>query len=352
MSRKQEGTQLKSWLYKSSGLLVSVFFVYLAVRGVDLSESVRALGDVQPGWLAVAVLVYLSNFPFRTLRWRGILRNQKALSFKETMVPVLVGHMANNVLPARAGEVYRAHFLGRRAQMSRSGAMGSIVVERTFDGLMLVVMILLVLLLLPQIHFFGGPVLVVGLIFLALAAGILFYGLAADSTGRAIDRGLKLLPPALREFVGRRLGFFLRGIRGISTVGGCLEVGAYTVLIWGLEATAFALVVVSFGEMLPLNGFLLLYVTTTLGTTLPSGPGYVGPFQYAFVLALGFFAISEETALAMSVVAQVALLGSITVIGLALLWREHLRKGGLQDREEETEGETESKGRAKGEKVG
>jgi uncharacterized membrane protein YbhN (UPF0104 family) len=78
---------------------------------------------------------------------------------------------------------------------------------------------------------------------------------------------------------------------------------------------------------LPLNGFLLVFVLSVLGATLPAGPGYVGPYQYAFVLGLGFFAISRETALAVSVAAQFALFGSVTVIGLVLLWREHLPFG-------------------------
>lgn len=304
------------------------------------------MGTVQPGWLVAAALVYLTAFPLRALRWRRILWNQKALSLKEILVPVLVGYMANNLLPARAGEVYRAHFLGSRAQMSRSGAMGSIVVERTFDGLMLVAMILLIFFLFPQIHFLGGSVLIIAAFFVTLAVGILFYGLTAHRAQPAIDKGLKLLPSTLQKFIGQRLDFFLHGIRGVSTLGGGLTVSTYTVLIWLMEATAIALVVISFGEMLPLSGFLLLYVTTTLGTTLPSGPGYIGPYQYAFVLALGFFAISQETALAISVAAQVALLGSVTVIGLALLWREQLRKRRLPN-QEESQSTNESKVKGK-----
>src|SRR5215212_1312222 len=110
----------------------------------------RVLGTVQLEWLSVAVLVYLCAYPFRALRWRGILRKQKAISFEGVLVPTFIGYMVNNILPARAGEIYRAHLLGRRAQMSRSGAVGSIVVERTFDGLMLVGTILLVFFLYPE----------------------------------------------------------------------------------------------------------------------------------------------------------------------------------------------------------
>ncbi len=315
-------------MYRFAGIFVSVFFVYLAVRQVDFSESLRSLGSVRPGWLVAATLVYLSSFPIRALRWRLILRVQKVLPLRELMAAVFVGYMANNVLPARAGEVYRAHFLGRRGGISRSGVAASIVVERTFDGLMLVCVILFVFVVFPQEEYLGGTALVTGLIFLSLAAGILLYSLKVHPAHRAIERGLELLPRDLREFLVGRLGTFLQGIRGISTVRELSEAGAYTVVVWVLDGCAIALVVASFGVILPPVGFVLVFALVALSTTLPSGPGFVGPFQYAFVLSLGSFAVSRETALAVSVVAQLSLLGSVTVIGLALLWREQLRASG------------------------
>ena len=273
------------------------------------------------------MLVYLSNFPFRALRWRRILREQKDFSLKGIMVPVMVGHMANNVLPARLGELYRAHFLGRRAEMSRSGAVGSIVVERTLDVMMLIITTALVFLLFPQTRFLGGPIVGIALIFLALAAGILFCVLAAERTNEMTYRVLGLLPKKIEGFFNSRLESFLRGIRGLTTIRGYLEAGGYTVVIWFLEAAAIALSIISFGVLLPLGGYFLVYALVVLGTTLPSAPGYVGPYQYAFVLALGVFSVSEGEALAISVVAHISLLGSITVIGLALLWREQLKSG-------------------------
>jgi uncharacterized membrane protein YbhN (UPF0104 family) len=98
--------------------------------------------------------------------------------------------------------------------------------------------------------------------------------------------------------------------------------------VWALDASAVALVVASFGVALPPIGYVLVFALVALSTTLPSGPGFVGPFQYAFVLSLGSFAVSRETALAISVVAQLSLLGSVSLIGLAILWREQLRAWG------------------------
>ncbi len=333
---------MKPWLYRFAGILVSVVFIYLAVRRVDIAESVRVLGGVEPWILLAATLVYLCGLPIRALRWRLILRTQKALSLKEILVPLTVGHMANNVLPARTGELYRAHFLGRRVRMSRSGIFGSIVVERTFDGLMMVCVMLLLLVLFPKDHFLGVVTLFTALFFIGLAVGIFAYGRKSELVHRVVEAGLGLVPRGPREFVGVRLDAFLKGMRSFARPGWYARVTWYTVLIWLIEATSIAIVVVSFGILLPLSGYLLVFALAALGTTIPSGPGYVGPYQYAFVLALGHFSVSRETALAVSVAAQLALLGSVTLIGLALLFRENLHstpaKGSASERARERAG--------------
>jgi glycosyltransferase 2 family protein len=316
---------VKTRWYGLAGILISVVFIYLAIRGVDFLELFRVLRTTQFGWLSAAVLIYLSAFVVRGLRWRRILLYQKALSLGGVIIPVLVGQMANNILPARTGELYRAHFLGRRARMSWSGAMGSIVVERNLDGLMLVATILLVFFLFPQTQFLGDAAIATSLVFLVLAASIVSYSFATHRTRRVTDKLLELLPRKLRGFIDRRLEDFLQGLRGLSTAGGYLEATAYTVLIWLLEAGAIALVLRSLQVPVLLSGFVIVYDLTALATILPSGPGYIGSYQYAFVLSLGASAIPQETALAVSLTAQIALFGSVTAIGLALLWREHLK---------------------------
>jgi uncharacterized protein (TIRG00374 family) len=326
---------LKSLAYKLVGILVSVVFVYLAVRQVEIREAFRVLGNAQVVPLAAAVFAYLSAFPVRALRWRLILRDQKELSLREVLVPVFVGYMANNLLPARTGEVYRAHFIGRRAGISMSGAAASIVVERTLDGIMLVLTILLVVGLFPDSQFLGIAALVTALVFLILSAIILFHSLGADRTGRLTDLGVVLLPTVLQRRLREHLETFLRGIRGISTVKGFLIASIYSVVVWLLEALAIACVLAAFEISVPLSGFVLVYALVALSTTLPAGPGYVGPYQYAFILSLGVFAISNETALAVSLAAQFSLFGSVTFIGIFLLLREQFLNRGLEDSEGE-----------------
>ncbi len=329
---------LRPGLYRFVSILASIsisaLFIYLAVRQVDLSESAQALRSLDPVPLVLAALVFLSSYPVRALRWRRVLWEQKKLTLRQTLVPVFVGYMANNLLPARAGELYRAHFLGRYARTSRSGAAASIVVERTFDGLMLVLFILLTSLLFPVGQLVGTAALFVGAGFLVLAAGILAYVLFSNRTHWILDWALGLLPARFEKSVGERVRLFLHGIRGISTLRGVLTMVAYTAVIWGLEVGAYALVVFAFGVALPASGYLLLYTLTTLSTMLPSGPASIGPYQYAFVLALGVFSVSRGTALAVSVGAQFAFIGLVTVIGLSLLWREQVRGYKIPEQED------------------
>src|SRR5215217_136423 len=217
---------LKSLSYKLFSLLLGVLFVYLAVRQVNLSEALRVLGSLDLWWLLAGTLIYLLLAPsVRTLRWRRILRNQKALSFGETLTAFLVGQMAVYVLPARTGELYRAHFLGQRAKMSRSGVVGSIIVERTLDGMILLAMMSLLFLLFPQSQFLGITALVTALVFLILAAFIVFYSFAASGTHRVIDKALGFLPQNIGQSIDLRLKPFLKGIRAITSTKTLLVLG-------------------------------------------------------------------------------------------------------------------------------
>jgi uncharacterized protein (TIRG00374 family) len=190
---------------------------------------------------------------------------------------------------------------------------------------------LLLIFLFPHTQVLGGAALATALVFLALAVGILFYCFAPDRTQRRIDEILGLLPQKLRQFINARLEFFLQGIRGISTTRDLLVVTFYTICAWVLEACAVALVLNSFRISLTFSGFMLVYALSVIATVLPSGPGYVGPYQYAFVLSLGASGISQETALAVSLAVQLALFGSVTVVGLVLLGRDHLRAQRIPD---------------------
>ena len=87
-------------------------------------------------------------------------------------------------------------------------------------------------------------------------------------------------------------------------------------LILGTDYAAIAVLLHAFNLSLPLAAPLLLWVCLAAGSALPSAPGYVGVYQAASVWALGVFAVSPATAVALVTVLQLStLLVAIAMAG-------------------------------------
>ena len=130
------------------GLVISIFFVYLALRNLHLADVWQAMKTAKYWWLVPGVAVYFLGVWVRTWRWHYLLRPLKKIPTR-TMFPIVcIGYMGNNIYPARAGEVLRAVILKQREGVSVSASLATIIVERIFDG---VVMLGFVFFSLPQL---------------------------------------------------------------------------------------------------------------------------------------------------------------------------------------------------------
>src|SRR5690242_1391340 len=123
--------KLKFWL----GLIVSLVFLYLAFQGQDFGKIGQALGEANYWWLLPALGAYFLGVYVRAIRWHYLLGPLKKVSVKRLFPVVVIGYMANDVLPVRMGEVVRAYVLGKRENVSKTGTLATIVVERIMDGI-------------------------------------------------------------------------------------------------------------------------------------------------------------------------------------------------------------------------
>ena len=126
------------------GILVSAVFVGLFVRSTDFAEVKRAFEEANYWWVIASLPVYFLGLWLRTIRWQYLLRPVKRVTALRLYPVVIVGLMANNLMPARTGEIVRAYVLGVRERVSKSSALGTIAVDRLFDGLTLVPMMFIV----------------------------------------------------------------------------------------------------------------------------------------------------------------------------------------------------------------
>jgi glycosyltransferase 2 family protein len=330
---------MKNWRFWA-GLLISAVFLYFSLRGLQLAKFWLALHNANYWWLVPGVIVYFVAVWVRAWRWHYMLRPLKSIPVL-TMFPITaIGYLGNNIFPGRAGEVLRAAVLRDREGVPISASLATIVVERIFDG---VVMLAFVFLNLPELAKLTGNSLdVAGLGIsipqMALAGSFLFIGallvfiLAAmfpKITEKAVDRiFLPLLPRRFREQARSITMHFLSGLEFLRSPYEALMILFTTVIIWLLETGKYWFVMHSFQDI-SVSFFTLMLMNgiVNLATTIPSAPGYVGTFDAPGIAVLVAYGVDQAVATSYTLVLHVALWFPITLLGAYYYLRQPLRWG-------------------------
>ncbi len=318
------------------GLLISIAFLYLALRGLKLGDFWQAVKTANYWWILPGVAVYFVGVWARAWRWHYLLGPIKKIPTR-TMFPVTcIGYMGNNIYPARAGEVLRAVILKRREGVSVSASLATIIVERIFDG---VVMLGFVFVNLPELarlaaadSGFVGDLQTLSLWGAGIfAAALLVFLLAAmfpQTTARFgqwfIDR---LLPKPLREKTSAIMHKFLDGLASLRSPFNVLMVFMTSVVIWLLETVKYWFVLHAFGLEGQVGFFALMLMNgvVNLATTIPSAPAYAGTFDAPGIAVLMAYGVPQPVAAGYTLVLHVALWLPITALGAYYLAREGVK---------------------------
>jgi glycosyltransferase 2 family protein len=313
------------------GLAFSVIFLYLALRGLDWHALGNTLLGVQMGPLTLSAGMIAIGILVRGWRWRLIAGRgvQEGLSFARA---TNLGILGNQLLPARLGEVVRIVALQRILKTGLSESVGSALIDRIFDTLVLfasawVVSTVMVREFLPQSWLLGlGAALALLGMGLLVACNHRFHAWLTAWSERYLHRW-SLRPDS-----------FLRVLYGIVGRLTCWRAGssvvALALLVWLADYLAVLAALWSIGLVLSWEAPLLLWVMLAAGSTLPSTPGYVGVYQLAAVLALAAYDIPAHLAIAVAIILQaMTLLVSLVGAGgeLRLLWSRAVRDPDDQD---------------------
>ncbi|MBN1641975.1 MAG: flippase-like domain-containing protein [Anaerolineae bacterium] len=276
------------------GLAISALFLFLAVRDVDLATAWGYVRTAEWRYLVAGWFCLLLSYVLRIWRWRAIVQAIGPVPFSTLGQVYMVGFMANNVLPARIGEVVRAYLLGQASQVSAASALGTIAVERVFD----VIVALLFLILGTTL---GSPADIRGSVWVGgvLVAGLVAFLVALALWGEQLsDRGASVVARFRPEW-GRRVGSlgrsFVLGLRAVGTPGRAARTMFWSLGVWGLFVAYAALVMRAYGLRTTLFGALFLLGMGGLGVSIPSAPGNVGTLEGAYVLALQLLSVGDPS---------------------------------------------------------
>jgi glycosyltransferase 2 family protein len=307
------------------GIVISALLLYLTFRSVEMASVASALRQADLTFLIPALALYFMGVFVRTVRWFLLMRPVQRIGLGRLFVVVVVGYAANNLLPFRAGEAVRAFMLWKRERIPPGTTIGTIVVERIFDGLALTGFLVLVGILLPLDSWLARVAWAAGIAF--VVAVIVVFAITA-----APARFLRISRAVLRPFPGRvrDLGFklsstFIGGLGVLRSARSTLLVGALSLVAWTLEAGMYFALMFSFPFSAGFLAAILGTAAANLGTMIPSAPGYIGTFDLLLSSALiGTFAIEASIATSYTLLVHAALIVPVSILGLVFLWREGL----------------------------
>ena len=323
---------MKRW-YFWAGLIISAVFLFLALRGLSLDKVWESIASANLVWLLPGILVYFLAVVARAWRWQYLLGPVAVIEMASMFKVVTIGYMGNNIYPARAGELLSALLLRRNHQVPFSVSLATILVERIFDGVVMLGFLFINLYLLSrsavQIGFmaalqtlaFWGSV-----VFFGLLAGFLAVAFAPQKAGVFLQRIINaILPKKWRSGAERFMQRFISGLGALHTPKDVMIVFGMSIGIWLLEAWFYWYVMRAFPFNVSFFTLMLLLGVVNLATTLPSAPGYVGTFDAMSIAFLTAVGINPTLSAGYTVVLHAALWLPITLVGLFFFAREGLK---------------------------
>ncbi len=300
---------------------------------MDLRELGRELARTNWAWALVTVALGLGGLYVRAFRWRWLFPPAPARP-PGIVAATMIGYMANNVLPLRAGELVRIYTAARRLRQSEgldaaqafALVTGTLVIERVLDSLAIVLILAVLVLLIPVpagVEWGAGVLFAIDVVGIAALVTVA----RAPQLGRRLVAALTRRWPTLQRHGLTVFDTGLRALDGIRTPAHAVRIAALTGVVWVMGAGAAWAMVRAVHLDLPFLAGWAIMAFVGLGISVPSAPGYVGVWHWAAALALGIFGAPPSVAVAYALLYHAASLVPVTVVGWLYLLHEHVSLG-------------------------
>jgi uncharacterized protein (TIRG00374 family) len=291
------GSRTKNVIYWAASLALAGVLLYYSLRGIEWRQVIMTVKSARLLFVLLALALMTTALFLRSYRWRVILLAEGNVSIPLAFWATSAGYLANNVLPARAGEVVRSLMVSSRSGLNKAFVLTTALSERVVDAIAVITISSVVLLTMKHrpgwLASAARPFALLGLcgvlgIILVPAFEVFWFKLL----------GLLPLQPKLRARVEGALRSGLQGIRSFHNLNRLARFVLFTAVIWALDAVTTIVLARSISLQITLPMAFLLTAGLALGSALPSTPGYVGIYQFVAVSILTPFGLSRTAAIA------------------------------------------------------
>jgi uncharacterized protein (TIRG00374 family) len=314
--RRSKGSRL---LLNGATLLITGLFLYFALSNIDLSLAWHALRTSDYWWLGAALGAFALGNVARAVRWRSLFAHGRKPSPAVVGDAMLIGYLYNNIMPARAGEAARVIVLTQRSDTPPVEIVGTVVLERLYDVLAILVVFFAAEPWLPHVSWFGAAAVAAIVLAGLIAAAAIVLAVYGDRPLRFVLKPLGRFSLFSGERLDRTVDELVHGLSGLRHPWLALEAFVWTIAAWMLTALCAYLVTLSFHLHLPFACGVLVAVAIGLGMILPSPPAAVGVFEGAALIALEAYGVGHSQALPYAVVLHLVNFIPFVLVGATLL---------------------------------
>jgi uncharacterized protein (TIRG00374 family) len=302
------------------GSAATAFFLWLFLQIAHLGDAWKEIKSL-PGWAVAGGLGFvLANVGFIALRWRYLFSAARYQTQARRLLPIFcVGAGANNVLPARGGDLLRIESVRQYYRIPPFVTAGTLFAERLLDGIVLSVWILMGAIWIGK----SGTLLLVGI---ALSAGctlgIVLVALAARKPERVeelIWRATKRLPDRWHTRVGRWTANFVEGLGAFRSRRSLVRVLWTSVAIWLCNFGMYVIIGEAFGINLSAGGYFLLEGVGNLALGVPATAAGLGSFDYLTLITAQELSVSDDLGPAYVLTVHALVVIPVTILGVIFL---------------------------------
>jgi uncharacterized protein (TIRG00374 family) len=297
------------------GLSISAiaFWNSVSLFGFSPEDFLRLLqGKAQSIFLAV-LLVFVGHL-LRAKRSSTLLSTIHPCPFFSSFSALMIGNLYNTIFPFRAGELVRAHELGKMAGLSRIAVFCSIVLERLFD---IAVLLLVALFLATNLDGFGFTILSLAVALIVGVSIFAFVVYPSRTRSEFVQSLSNLFNTNIREKI--RLVFwsfdYSFGIFRTSKVR--ISYFLDTILMWFFYLGSIWILARSFVPSFTLAQSIKTSVLSYFAVLIPSGPGSFGTFHLVLSEGVAIHGFSNEALIPFSLLVWAVQFLPPAVLGLA-----------------------------------
>jgi uncharacterized protein (TIRG00374 family) len=306
----------KERVIMSAGFALSAVLVYYFLRRLDLSQLGSTLVSVNLWILSICLLTKGAVLSLGALRSKVFLKPLRSYSFAECFTPWLGGYVTNNIFPLRLGELVRIDLLARAGGISRGSIVAVAALERLLDLASFLILLAVVVPLLA-IDISGDHHLAWGLGAILGTLLVVIWLVAKPSTfPRVVAFLSRPFSPRVRAWLFEKAQRFVDGFTALRSSRSVMQALALTFATRLVGVLTIQCWLWAFGLDLPVYAPLAVMVFLSIGTMVPSSPGFIGTFHVACAYALELMGVEPAMAASVAIAGHFMATVPWTVVGL------------------------------------